>query len=52
MTWDDFLTRRWNDRITLFQGVPTFLFVMYGLVTPLGKTQTGMIVLSLLGALF
>lgn len=52
MTKDKFLTRRWNYLITLVQGVPTFAFVVYGLTTPFGQTQTGMIVLSVLGALF
>ena len=47
-----FLTRRWNYIITLAQGLPTFAFVIYGLMTPLGETRTGMIILSVLGALF
>ena len=47
-----FLTRRWNYIISLMQGVPTFAFVIYGLSTPVGETRTGMIVLSVLGALF
>jgi hypothetical protein len=46
------LTRRWNYIISLVQGVPTFLFVIYGLISPLGDTKTGMIILSVLGALF
>jgi hypothetical protein len=47
-----FLTRRWNYIISIVQGIPTFAFVIYGLATPLGDTKTGMIVLSVLGALF
>jgi hypothetical protein len=47
-----FLTRRWNYIITLVQGLPTVAFMLYGLVTPLGGTQKGMIILSVLGALF
>ncbi|MCB0201117.1 MAG: hypothetical protein H6649_03285 [Caldilineae bacterium] len=47
-----FLTRRWNYIISLMQGVPTFAFVIYGLSTPVGETRTGMIGLSVLGALF
>ena len=47
-----FLNRRWNYIISLVQGAPTFAFVIYGLANPIGKTQTGMIALSLLGALF
>lgn len=47
-----FLTRRWNYNISLVQGLPMFLFVIYGLSTPLGSTKTGMIILSVLGALF
>ena len=52
MTKEKFLTRRWNYIISVVQGVPTFLFVIYGLSTPLGDTQEGMIALSILGALF
>jgi hypothetical protein len=52
MTKEKFLTRRWNYIISLVQGVPTFAFVVYGLASPFGDTQTGMIVLSVLGALF
>ena len=52
MTRANFLTRRWNYIISVVQGVPTFLFVIYGLSTPLGDTREGMITLSILGALF
>lgn len=52
MTWDTFLTRRWNTTITVVQGLPTFLFVAYGLATPFGTTRAGMITLSVLGAFF
>lgn len=52
MNKEKFLTRRWNYMITLGQGLPTFLFVLYGLITPFGDTKVGMIVLSVLGALF
>ena len=52
MTREKFLTRRWNDIISLVQGLPTFAFAIYGIATPLGETRTGMIVLSVLGALF
>ncbi len=52
MTREKFLTRRWNYIISAVQGVPTLLFVIYGLSTPLGGTREGMIALSLVGALF
>jgi hypothetical protein len=52
MDRDTLLTRRWNVIITVAQGVPTFAFVGYGLATPFGETQMGMIVLSVLGAFF
>jgi hypothetical protein len=52
MNKEKFLTRRWNYIISLVQGVPTFLFAIYALSTPLGETQAGMISLSVLGALF
>ena len=52
VTKKEFLTRRWNVIITLVQGVPTVLYAIYGLVTPLGDTLGGMIGLSILGALF
>lgn len=52
MTREKFLTLRWNYIISLVQGLPTFAFAIYGIATPLGETRTGMIVLSVLGALF
>ena len=52
MTKEKFLTLRWNYIISLVQGLPTFAFVIYGLATPVGGTRTGMIVLSVMGALF
>jgi hypothetical protein len=52
VTKETFLTRRWNTIISLAQGVPTLLYAIYGLVTPLGDTLGGMIGLSVLGALF
>ena len=52
VTREAFLTRRWNYIISLAQGLPTFAFIGYGLATPYGESQQGMIVLSVLGALF
>ncbi|MGD9029165.1 MAG: hypothetical protein PVG25_05090 [Anaerolineae bacterium] len=52
MNKEKFLTRRWNTIISLVQGLPTFAFAIYGIATPLGETLTGMIILSVLGALF
>jgi hypothetical protein len=52
MKKEKFLTLRWNYFITLVQGLPTFAFAIYGLSSPLGETRTGMIILSVLGALF
>jgi hypothetical protein len=52
MKKEKFLTRRWNYIITLGQGLPTFVFVLYGLAAPFGDTKAGMITLSILGALF
>ena len=52
MTLDSFLTRKWNVRISLMQGIPTFAFVVFGLATPFGDTLAGMVLLSALGALF
>ena len=52
MNMDKFLTRRWNYIITVVQGVPTLAFIIYGLSTPLGDTQAGMITLAVLGSLF
>lgn len=52
MTWDAFLTRRWNYIITVVQGVPTFAFVAYGLATTVGQTFGGMVALSVIGAFF
>lgn len=52
MNKEKFLTLRWNYIISLVQGLPTFAFAIYGLATPLGETRTGMIILSVLGALF
>ena len=52
MNKEKFFTRRWNYLITLVQGLPTFAFAIYGIATPLGESQTGMIALSIIGALF
>ena len=52
MNKEKFLSRRWNYIITLVQGLPTVAFMIYGLATPLGGSQKGMIILSVLGALF
>ena len=52
MTKANFLTLRWNYIITIVQGLPTFAFAAFGLLTPFGSTQSGMIVLSAVGALF
>ena len=52
MNINNLLNRRWNYIITFVQGLPTFAFVVYGLMTPLGESRTGMIILSVLGALF
>ena len=52
MKKEKFLTLRWNYIISLVQGLPTFAFAIYGLATPFGDTKAGMIILSILGALF
>tara|TARA_B100000609_G_C17209159_1_gene432730 strand:- start:878 stop:1036 length:159 start_codon:yes stop_codon:yes gene_type:complete len=52
MNKDTFLTLRWNNIIMLVQGVPTFAFILYALSTSLWTTKTGMITLSVIGALF
>lgn len=52
MTRDSFYTRRWNTTITVVQGLPTFLFIGYGLATPFGGTHAGMVALSVIGAFF
>jgi hypothetical protein len=52
MNKERFLTRRWNYIISVVQGVPTFAFAIYGIATLLGETRSGMIILSVLGALF
>ena len=52
MNKEKYLSRRWNYIISLVQGLPTFAFVIYGLASPLGETRTGMVILSVLGALF
>ena len=52
MAKEKFLTRRWNYIITVVQGLPTFVFIIYGLTSPYGNTKAGMITLSFLGALF
>jgi len=41
-----------GGHVTVVQGVPTFLFALYGLLTPFGDTQNGMIVLSMLAPCF
>ena len=52
MTKDTFLTRRWNYIISLVQGLPTFIFAIYGIASLFGDTKGGMIALSVIGAVY
>jgi len=52
MSKEKFFTLRWNYAIAFMQGVPTFGFVLYAFSTDLWTTQMGLIVLSVMGALF
>lgn len=52
MTKEQFLTVRWNNILTVALGVPTLLFVIYAFSTSVWTEQGGLIVLSIMGAVY
>jgi hypothetical protein len=46
------LTVRWNNILTLALGIPALLYVIYAFSTGLWLEKTGLIILSIIGALY
>lgn len=52
MTREQFLTKQWNDWLSLGLGLPTLIFAIVASFTNLWTTLPGMIGLSVIGALY
>jgi hypothetical protein len=52
MTKGTFLTIRWNNWLSLGLGLPTFIYIIFALSTTLWLDRSGLIGLSIFGALF
>ena len=52
MTKDKFLTRRWNNRLTLGLGIPTFMYGIVVISTSVLSDFAGFIGMVLLGAVY
>jgi hypothetical protein len=52
MTRDRFLTRRWNNWLTLAMGLPTLIYVVVVLSTSLLSDFAGFVGLAVIGAIY
>jgi hypothetical protein len=52
MTKEKFLTKSWNNWLTLVMGLPTLIYVVVVLSTSLLSDFAGFIVLAVLGAVY
>lgn len=52
MTKENFLTVRWNNWLSAGLGIPTLIFIIMAFSTTLWLDRSGMIGLSIFGALF
>lgn len=52
MNKEQFLNRKWNLIISLVQGIPTFSFALYAIVTGFADSRIAMIAISVAGSLF
>jgi len=52
MTKEKILTVRWNNLITLGLGLPALVYVVVGFSTSLWSERSGLIWLSIIGALY
>lgn len=52
MTRDRFLTRRWNNWLTLVMGLPTLIYVVVVLSTSLLSDFAGFVGLAVIGAIY
>ena len=52
MTKDKFLTKRWNNWLTLGLGLPTLIFAVVVLSTPFLSDFAGFIGIAILGAVY
>jgi hypothetical protein len=52
VTKEKFLTVRWNNILTLVLGIPTLLYIVFALFTPVLSDQAAFIGLFLIGAVY
>ena len=52
MTKEKFLTVRWNNILTLVLGIPTLLYIVFALSTPVLSDQAAFIGLFLIGVVY
>ena len=52
MTSEEFLTRAWNNRLTLLLGLPTLAWAVVALTTPVFSDQTAFIGMVVLAAVY
>ena len=52
MTKKNFLTRRWNNWLTLGMGIPVLVYIIFVLSTSVLSDFTGFIGMVILGALY
>ncbi len=52
MTKEKFLTKRWNNWLTLGMGLPTLIYAVVGLSTPVLSDFAGFIGMAVMGAVY
>jgi hypothetical protein len=52
MTKEEFLTVRWNNWLTLGLGIPGLIYIVYAFSNTAWTSKGGLIVLSIIGALY
>ncbi|MFC2038229.1 hypothetical protein ACFLUG_00450 [Chloroflexota bacterium] len=52
MTKEKFLTRRWNNWLTLIMGLPTLVFAVFVLSTSVMSDFAGFIGIAVIGAVY
>jgi hypothetical protein len=52
MTKEKFLTVRWNNILTLALGIPTLLYIVFVLTTPVLSDKVAFIGLALIGVVY
>jgi hypothetical protein len=52
MTKEQFFTTRWNNIISLILGIPSLIYAIVALATPVASGLPGFIALGVIGAVF